>query len=156
MRPDGDRMLSCCTAAEKVAEAEEEAEEAERQQKKPGREVSFFCIDYPGLVDAAQLRISKLLQGLKDRIQDKCEAILDAVLHSEHMQLPLQHSRAEFALHKCFLQLILAKVGQFPHNQLCFACTPSVIRCPVCICSGAPSGALVEDVLAGLRTAVTY
>lgn len=70
-QPDGDEGVSCCAAAEKVAEAEEEAEDAERQQKKPGREVSFFCIDYPGLVDAAQLRVNKLLQGLKDRIQDK-------------------------------------------------------------------------------------
>ena len=65
-------LLFCCAAAEDVAKAEEEAEDGDREQAKPGREVSYFCIDYPGMVDAAQLRISKLLQGLKERIQDKC------------------------------------------------------------------------------------
>ncbi|KAK9827479.1 hypothetical protein WJX74_004983 [Apatococcus lobatus] len=67
--------VSAAGTAEKLATAEEEAEDAEREQKKPGREVSYFCIDYPGLVDAAQFRISKLLQGLKERIQDKAAVL---------------------------------------------------------------------------------
>ncbi len=92
-------------AADEVAEDEDEdEEEAEREKKKPGREVSFYCVDYPGLLDAVQLKIHLLIQGLKDRIQDRCRLfMLSQHSSSQRMALNLvDHLRDPFPLMQAF------------------------------------------------------